>query len=423
LIYGAQIIGGNGVDKRIDVLSTLITYGGKITQLSNLEVAYAPPFNSAKDPLNQLGFMAENVLDRTVKNIVLSEKDMYNNYFIIDVRTTEEYQLGHIPTAINIPLHEISSRLTEIPRDHTKKILLYCVSGNRSYKASRILSINNIDSYNLNGGYIVYKIFQEKYNEFPQIIPKLDKTVNLNSEDTELVFDYRGFPCPGPIVKLHHDIQQIKPNTKGKILVSDSAFLIDLKNSKQILQVMDILEQYKNNDHFVITFCKKEITTTMQPTNNITNDKKTELDNCRMFLISTDNIQKVTTALMIAITAMSLGDKIKFFFIFSGINLLKKNRKELTPEQNHLQLFGTQLSLTDDRENNSTQSPTNAELKVPNISQFIQDLVAMEAEFFCCSMAMSEMGLTKEDLYDFVQPVGMMTYLNEADKCSYNVII
>lgn len=152
-ILGAQIVGGDGVDKRIDVLAVAIRAGMTVFDLQELELAYAPPYGSGKDPANMAGFVAANVLEDTVK--VRHFSDLELGDFVLDVRTPSEFARGAIPNAKNVPLGSIRNKLEELPRDRT--INAYCGVGLRSYIACRILEQNGFDARNLSGGYMTYQ--------------------------------------------------------------------------------------------------------------------------------------------------------------------------------------------------------------------------------------------------------------------------
>lgn len=152
-ILGAQAVGNDGVDKRIDVIATVIRLGGTVTDLTELELCYAPPFSSAKDPINMAGFVAENVLAGRVDIMSTEQLVAYDqgNSILLDVRTEKEFNNGHIEGALNIPVDNLRKRLGEL--DRKKEILEYCQIGLRGYVASRILTQNGYKVKNLNGGY------------------------------------------------------------------------------------------------------------------------------------------------------------------------------------------------------------------------------------------------------------------------------
>lgn len=160
-ILGAQAVGLDGVEKRIDVLATAIRAEMTVYDLQELELAYAPPFSSAKDPVNMAGYLAGNLLDSMTEQFYLEDiKEIDNQDLLIDVRTSVEYQYGHIPKALNIPVDELRNRLDEIPKD--KNIYVYCQVGIRGFIGERILKQNGFKNVkNLSGGYRLYSMVQK----------------------------------------------------------------------------------------------------------------------------------------------------------------------------------------------------------------------------------------------------------------------
>lgn len=157
-LLGAQIIGYAGVDKRIDLMATIIKHKETIYDLQTIEHAYAPPFSSAKDPVNIAGFVAENIITGVVRIMHWSDlNDLdYTKTILLDVRTPIEFQMGNIKHSVNIPVDELRARLKELPKD--RKIVIYCAAGQRAYVAARILMQEGYpDVYNLSGGYMTYE--------------------------------------------------------------------------------------------------------------------------------------------------------------------------------------------------------------------------------------------------------------------------
>lgn len=156
-LYSAQIAGYDGVDKRIDMLASVIKNKGTIYDLIEFEHAYAPPYSSAKDPVNMAGFIAENILLDRLNIFYWNDLgDGDDNSYLLDVRTRAEFEAGHIEGAVNIPVDEIRNRLDEIPTG--KRIDIYCEAGLRGYLANRILRQNGFNEvFNLSGGYILWK--------------------------------------------------------------------------------------------------------------------------------------------------------------------------------------------------------------------------------------------------------------------------
>ena len=157
-ILGAQIVGYDGVDKRIDVIATAILAGLKATELKDLELAYAPPYSSAKDPVNMAGFIIDNIASGIVKQFHINEIDTLpkdGSCTLLDTRTEKEYSRGHVEGFINIPVDSLRERLSEI--DKTKPVYVMCQSGLRSYISCRILTGEGFDCYNFAGGYRFYE--------------------------------------------------------------------------------------------------------------------------------------------------------------------------------------------------------------------------------------------------------------------------
>ncbi|HKM54174.1 MAG TPA: rhodanese-like domain-containing protein, partial [Isosphaeraceae bacterium] len=160
-VLGSQIVGGAGVDKRIDVLAIAIGAGMTVYDLEEMELAYSPQYGSAKDPINMAGFVAAGLLRGDHPQIdveTLLDGPTDQQPFILDVRTPEEFARGHIPDAVNIPVDEIRDRLGEVPRN--QDLAVYCQVGQRGYLATRILLQNGFRAVNVGGGYKTYQLFR-----------------------------------------------------------------------------------------------------------------------------------------------------------------------------------------------------------------------------------------------------------------------
>lgn len=158
-LLGAQVVGADGVDKRIDLLAMVITNKGTIYDLMEIEHAYAPPFSSAKDPVNMAGFVADNILSGKMATIQWNDIAALepDSVFLVDVRLPSEHKSGHIPGSVNIPVDELRNRLSELPKD--KKIIIYCQIGLRGYLAHRILRQSGFDNVvNLSGGFKTWDV-------------------------------------------------------------------------------------------------------------------------------------------------------------------------------------------------------------------------------------------------------------------------
>jgi rhodanese-related sulfurtransferase len=162
-LLGAQAVGGAGVDKRIDVLAVAIQAGMTVFDLEEMELAYAPQYGSAKDPINMAGFVAGGMLREEHPQVdaeAVLAPPADHRPFVLDVRTPEEFAAGHMAEAVNIPVDNLRSRLDEVPRD--KEIAVYCQVGQRGYLATRILRQAGFSAANIGGGYKTYKLFHPR---------------------------------------------------------------------------------------------------------------------------------------------------------------------------------------------------------------------------------------------------------------------
>jgi NADPH-dependent 2,4-dienoyl-CoA reductase/sulfur reductase-like enzyme/rhodanese-related sulfurtransferase/TusA-related sulfurtransferase len=248
-ILGAQIIGVDGVDKRIDVIATSINYGKTVYDLIDLELSYAPPFSSAKDPVNIAGMVAKNMLRENYKVIHWDDIDSQDKdkTVIIDVRTTEEFNIRAIKDAINIPLTELRDRLSEIPKDKT--IVTYCQQGKKSYFAYKILVNHGYKKvFNLSGGFKIYSMIKNR-NEtgfsgifdydrvssddvfYSDTDTDADIPVAVPDEATNIIeIDACGMSCPGPILKLSKSIKRSEVGSTVRVIATDTGFAGDVES-------------------------------------------------------------------------------------------------------------------------------------------------------------------------------------------------
>lgn len=230
-IYGAQAVGTDGVDKRIDVIATAIKGGLTVEDLTHLELSYAPPFSSAKDPVNMAGYVATNILNGDLEQVQWHEIDaiVSQGGLLIDVREPVEREFGYIQGSINIPLNELRNRLDEIAKDRT--VYVSCQVGLRGYLASRILKNHGYDVKNVDGGWKTYSaVFGNNMN-------KKDETAmeekNAAKEDhqpikADSVVDVAGLSCPIPIVRLKKGIDLLESGQVLELHVTDRGSLKDL---------------------------------------------------------------------------------------------------------------------------------------------------------------------------------------------------
>ncbi|MBB5174294.1 CoA-disulfide reductase [Texcoconibacillus texcoconensis] len=223
-IYGAQGVGVDGVDKRIDVIATAIKGGLTVYDLQELELAYAPPYSSAKDPVNMLGYTASNIADGELKVVHFDEIDdiVREGNMLLDVREVEEVEMGDISGSTNIPLGQLRDRLSELPKE--EPIYITCKVGLRGYLATRILKQSGFDAINLSGGYTTYANVQNGHRD-----EKLASSQNEKDTDVDLEIDACGLQCPGPILKVNEAMNELNRGQVLNIRVTDPNFLRDIE--------------------------------------------------------------------------------------------------------------------------------------------------------------------------------------------------
>ena len=240
IVLGAQGVGYDGVDKRIDVLATVIRLGGNVTDLTELELCYAPPFSSAKDPVNMAGYVAENVLAERVDTITTEEFMSSNleNAILLDVRTEIEFNNGHLEGALNIPLDDLRGRLGEL--EQKKMILGFCQIGLRGYVASRILSQKGFKVRNLDGGLkscllstfkpsSVEQVETTKRQEIDPDTQVVKREMEKGLDDYDKRLDVCGLCCPGPLLRVKASIDELNKGQILKVTASDPGFYDDIK--------------------------------------------------------------------------------------------------------------------------------------------------------------------------------------------------
>lgn len=258
-LLGAQVVGFGGVDKRIEMLAQVIQSKGTIYDLMELEHAYAPPYSSAKDPVNMAGFVADNILNGRVK--VIHWRDVENlssDTIKIDVRTRDEYSLGSIPGFINIPVDELRDHLAELPKD--KKIVVTCAVGLRGYLAYRILTQNGFgDVWNLSGGYKTWSAASTKVGNTAAKVKEEDSSCCMAAcEPTNtLKVDACGLMCPGPIMQLKKNYENLGENEALQITATDQAFGKDVASWCKITGA-ELLSLENNGGVIAATVRKKK---------------------------------------------------------------------------------------------------------------------------------------------------------------------
>lgn len=427
-LLGAQAVGFDGVDKRIDLFSQVIRNGGTIYDLQELEHAYAPPYSSAKDPVNIAGFVAGNIMDRYIKVIQWDEIDKLDKskIILIDARTSGEFEFSHIEGAINIPVDDMRKRLNEIP--HDKQIITYCAVGLRGYLASQILRQHGFANIlNLSGGYKTYSVATGKYTSEAD---KKTDPLNIVSQNNDALqnmktisIDACGMQCPGPVMQLKKHYDRIKEGERIEIKVTDMAFGEDLSSWCRMMgaNIISI-----NNSGGIITACIEK--NKKQETNRIARSNSSST-----LIVFDDNLDKALASFVIANGAASAGKKVSIFFTFWGLNVIKKVKKPAIKKDFMSKMFGMMLPSSSKRLSLSQMNMGGLGSKmmrnlmkkknVDSLESLMQQAKENGVEFIACSMSMDVMGIRKEELMDDITVGGVATYLERAETANVNLFI
>jgi NADPH-dependent 2,4-dienoyl-CoA reductase/sulfur reductase-like enzyme/rhodanese-related sulfurtransferase/TusA-related sulfurtransferase len=266
LVLGAQIVGGPGSEKRIDVISTVIKFGGTVFDLEELELTYAPPYGSAKDAVNMAGFVASNFLrgDMPIRQWHDIKEFNSNGGVLLDVRTVEEYQARNIQGSINIPIEELRDRMNEVPKG--KPILAYCEVGYRSYLATRVLLQNGFDEvYDLTGGFKTYEMASATTEEIVAacggsdiIMEEFVKEKAVESTDY-VEIDCSGLTCPGPLNAMIKSLETLPEGKELKVYATDPGFKSSVEAYAKLNEAVELVHLGKEEGKLVATLKKGKI--------------------------------------------------------------------------------------------------------------------------------------------------------------------
>lgn len=439
-ILGAQAIGYDGVDKRIDVIAAIMRLNGSVSDLSELELCYAPPYSSAKDPVNMAGFVAENILSNKTDVLTPDEYLSANNEntTLLDVRTDLEYDNGHIEGAVNIPLDKLRQRLNEL--DKSKEIIEYCQVGIRGYIASRILSQNGFKVKNITGGFKSASNLENMPIKTEEIINRPDKVI-IN-EDTQVVkseaapdklsccktLDARGLCCPGPLMRVRETIDKMSDDDTLKVTASDPGFYEDIKSwcLRTGNELMDLSKDKSN----ITALIKKGSA-------KIKEEKSTQgssaLKDNKTLVVFSGDLDKAIASFIIANGAASMGKKVTMFFTFWGLNILRKHERVNVEKDFMSSMFGRMMPRGSRRLKLSKMNMMGMGSKmirkimksknVTSLEDLIKSAIDNGIEIVACQMSMDVMGLKKEELIDGVKIGGVGYYLDKAEDSNVNLFV
>lgn len=416
-ILGAQGVGPDGVEKRIDVISSIMRNGGKIQELLDSELCYAPPYSSAKDAVNILGMNADNILRGLLKPAYF--EDLENSY-LIDVRQREIFEISTIEGAVNIPIAQLRNRINEVPRD--KKVILFCNTGYTSYNASRILIQNGFNNvYSLCGGISLYKELVKDKKGILTMPQRVATHAAVSNSADVIKVDASGLQCPGPIMKVASKIAELNEGSIIEVTSTDRGFKSDIgawcKTTGNSL--LDLKTE------------KKVITAVIQKDGKPAVIEKSS-GNGQTIVVFSNDLDKALAALIIANGAKAAGKDVTLFFTFWGLNILRKPQSRVKKGIID-KMFGLMMPKGTEKLTLSKMNMLGAGslmmkwvMKQKNVSTLNELLTqAREAgiKFIACNMSMDVMGIKPEELIDGVEIGGVAKYIEESSYSNSNLFI
>lgn len=428
-ILGAQAVGFSGVDKRIDVIAAVLRLGGTVYDLTRLELCYAPPFSSAKDPVNMAGYTAENILKN--KFVPFYPEDVEGidpaKSLLLDVRTKEEFEAGTIPGAVNLPLDSLREELSSLPKD--KEIDVFCQIGLRGYIASRILLQSGFsDVKNLSGGYRLWKEIQRDRSgstEGPEQDTVETETQRPASTPVkEIEVDACGLSCPGPIMAVHQAMKDAPEGAVFKVKATDPAFAGDIEAFCS--RTGDrLLQSGFDGKSFSVTIQKGKEAPQANGNAGKGNDKS--------IIVFSGDLDKAIASFILANGAAAMGRKVHMFFTFWGLNILRKAEKVPVKKDFVSAMFGRmmprgsrKLRLSKLNMGGMGAKMIRSVMQNKNISSLedlITEAVKNGVEITACTMSMDVMGIRREELIDGVKVGGVASFLASAEESDASLFI
>lgn len=432
-ILGAQAVGQEGVDKRIDVLAGAMRSGNTIYDLEELELAYAPPYSSAKDPVNMLGFTAENVLEKMVSFMSCRELDdrietegWEKDLTILDVTEEMERMVFHIPGSVHIPLGQLRQRMSELPKD--RLIVTYCAVGVRSYNAARILEQNGFSDVKvLEGGTSFYQSMHYKDSQSSARREEEQlKAAEAEPKEVRLV-DCCGLQCPGPIMKVHETLESMEDGETVKVAATDMGFPRDIESWCQ--RTGNTLVKKERDGKQNVVFIKKgkegqELCAAAADAHS---------GQGKTMVVFSGDMDKALASFIIANGAAAMGRPVTMFFTFWGLNILRKPEKQNVKKSAVEKMFGAMMPRGSRKLKLSKMNMGGMGTKmmkrvmrekhVETLENLMKQAMENGVKLVACTMSMDVMGIRKEEIIDGVEFAGVASYLGDAENSDVNLFI
>ncbi|MEE4569887.1 FAD-dependent oxidoreductase [Paenibacillus polymyxa] len=446
-ILGAQAVGYDGVDKRIDDIAVVIHFGGHVSDLTELELSYAPPYSSAKDPVNMIGYAAENIIAGRVHAFTYDQLSIrkQEQSILLDVRSDLEHRSGYIPDSLSIPVDELRQRLNEL--DSSKEIWVYCQVGLRGYTASQILRQHGFNVKNLSGGYKTYRQAQFRPTTFSnenhddndgqdrnEQMPTVKETILQPTEqisgqplhiDNEL--NVCGLSCPGPLMQVKHSMDQLTEGQTLRVKASDPGFYEDVK-AWATMSGSPLLQLERGKGGIIEAVIAKKTVQTISSTVKAPNTEPSST-----MVVFSGDLDKAIASFIIANGAAASGRKVTMFFTFWGLNIIRKHQPQVVSKTMVGRMFDIMLPRGSRKLSMSKMNMLGIGPKiirgimgnnnVASLEELIQSAAEQGVEMVACQMSMDLMGIQHEELMDQIKIGGVGYYLGQADHANHNLFI
>lgn len=430
-ILGAQIVGQDGVDKRMDTIAATIANGGTVENLKELELSYAPPYSSAKDPVNMLGFTAENVLRGRASFVGWNQLE---GKTVLDVSEEAERTVFSIPGSLHIPLGQLRARMGELPRD--RELVLYCAIGVRSYNGARILMQSGFDRVSiLEGGSSFYKSMchtpKTVWEQGGKSGAAGDALRNASLAAGEIhTLDCCGLQCPGPIMKVSETLARMGEGEMIRVSATDMGFARDVESWCCRTGNTYVGVERRGREH-IVTLCKGA--GGAQAPSGGGQAPTGEPPQGKTIIVFDGDMDKVMASLIIANGAAAMGRKVTMFYTFWGLNALRRGNKVSVKKTLIERMFGAmmprglgRLKLSNMDMMGMGRSMMKMVMKKKNVAsleELMRQAMANGVKMIACTMSMDVMGIREEELIDGVELAGVATYLGDAENANVNLFI
>lgn len=431
MIYGGQIVGTDGVDKRIDTIAVTMRLGAGVEALKELELAYAPPYSSAKDPVNMAGFVADNLLSGKVRFSSWNVEQDHPGATLLDVREDAELMAFALPGATHIPLGQLRDRLVELDKD--KEIITFCAIGVRSYNAARILMLSgfhDVKVYPAGTRFYQSTHFKEETRpvQAPTVVADSGHVDTSNTPIAVMRLDCSGMQCPGPIMKVFETMKDMRDGEVMEVSASDPGFSRDIGAWCRRTGNTILVSEKRGNDYVALVKKGKPVSAAGAPA-----VQQQDTPEGKTIIVFSGDLDKVLASFIIANGAAAMGRPVTMFFTFWGLTVLRKPEKQPVKKSFMESMFGTMLprgsgKLKLSRMNmggmgTAMMKKIMNDKNVDSLEALIQKAQKAGIRIVACTMSMDVMGIKEEELIDGVELGGVGAYLGDAEESNVNLFI